>query len=109
MDRAQVGRLVTCAQQLLAPAIDGAAVYVTNNHIAEEGNQMVAGDIALCVVRLRLKAQLGALEVGLGKRGEGYLWRASVFIQKFPLPPKCLALCVEAFFFFFRRLPVQSL
>lgn len=30
---------------------------------------------------------------------ECYLWRASVLIQKLPLPLECLALCAEALFF----------
>ena len=99
VDRAQVGRLVTCAQQLLAPAIDGTAVDGADDHLTEEGEKMVAGDIALRVVRLRLEAQLGTLEVSLGKRGECYLRRASVLIQKFSLPLKRLALRGEALFF----------
>lgn len=99
MDRAQVCRLVTCAKQFLAPAVDDAAVDSADDHVAEEGEKMVAGDIALRVVRLRLEAQFGALEVCLGKRGEGYLWRACVLIQKLTLPLKRLALCAEALFF----------
>lgn len=98
VDRAQVGGLVSRAQQLLPPAVDGTAVDGADDHVAEEGKKMVAGDVALCVVRLRLEAQFGALEVGFDQHLEGYLRRACVFIQKLPLPLECLALGGEARF-----------